>query len=147
MVRVLSAIAVAAVATQAAAFVPASSNGRVGTDLSLTKIQTTKKVISNLDSSNFESSLAEIEPYLLNDAGASIYKKSLRRIGTAATRLGVSVPADYAKDAKATQKRREKQDAFIQQKEAERLEAEAAAAEAEAPAEEVAEPEPEPVEA
>lgn len=106
-----------------------------------------KKSIKSLDASNFEATLKEIEPFLTKDAGSSVYMKSIRRINTAAGMLGVEVPKDYAKEAKATQKKREKQDAFIQQKEAERLEAEAAAAEAEAPAEEVAEPEPEPVEA
>lgn len=60
----------------------------------------------------------------------------------------MEVPADYAKAAKATQKRREKQDVFIQGKEAERLEAEAAAAEAAAAeAEAVEEVAEEPVEA
>ena len=96
----------------------------------MTKITATvKKQIDGLTKDNFSSTLTEIEPFLLNDAGISIYKKSVRRIRTKAKSFGVDVPADYAKAAKATEKRRTKQDEFIQAKEAERLEAEAAAKE------------------
>ena len=89
-----------------------------------------RKMISKLDKDNFSATLSEIEPFLLNEAGSSVYSKSMRRIGVSAAALGVEVPADYAKAAKATQKRREKQDAFIAMKEEERLAAEAEAAEA-----------------
>ena len=85
-----------------------------------------KRQIDGLTKDNFSSTLGEIEPFLLNDAGMTIYKKSLKRIATKAKLLGVEVPADFAKAAKATEKRRTKQDEFIQAKEAERLEAEAA---------------------
>ncbi len=121
------------------AFAP-QVNSRTATALSATKIQDAKKTISVLTKDNFEASLAEVEPFLLNDAGATIYKKSMRRIQTSAKSFGVEVPADFAKEAKATQKRREKQDAFIQQKVAE-------AADAETDEAETAEAEPEPVEA
>lgn len=92
---------------------------------------------------NFSSTLTEIEPFLLNEAGATIYKKSMKRIQRQAKVFGIELPADFAKEAKATEKRRSKQNEFIQAKEAERLEAEAAAeeekaAEAEAPVEEEA---------
>ena len=60
-----------------------------------------------------------------------MYAKSMRRIAVQAKALGVEMPTDYAKDAKATAKRREKQNAFIQMKEEERLAAEASAAEGE----------------
>lgn len=101
-----------------------------------------KKQIDGLTKDNFSSTLSEIEPFLLNDAGITIYKKSLRRISNAAKVLGEEIPADYAKAAKATEKRRTKQDEFIQAKEAERLEAEAEAAanEEESATEEAAEP-------
>lgn len=94
--------------------------------------------------------MTEIEPFLLNEAGITIYKKSIRRISNKAKAFGVDVPSDYAKAAKATEKRRTKQDEFIQAKEAERLEAEAEAAAAEAEAAEAeaeAVEEPESVEA
>merc|ERR1712157_155842 len=91
-------------------------------DLNARKIREVKSIISGLDKDNFLSSIKEVEPYLLNDAGASIYKKSMRRISTAAKSFGVEVPTDYAKAAKATEKKREKQNAFIQQKEEERKE-------------------------
>ena len=94
-----------------------------------------RKSISNLDASNFGATLSEIEPFLLNEAGATVYAKSMRRIAVKANALGVEMPADYAKLAKATEKKRAKQDAFIAQKEEERLAAEAEAADAE-PAEE-----------
>ncbi len=117
---------------QALAFAPSSSGpSRVVTHLSATKLQEVKKTISSLNKDNFSASLAEVEPFLLNEAGITIYKKSIRRISTAAKALGVEVPAEFAKASKATQKRREKQDAFIQQKEAERMEAEASAVEEE----------------
>ena len=142
MVRVLLALALVA---QAIAFSPANTaGGRFGTELSASKYAEVRKTISNLDKDNFSASIAEVEPFLLNEAGVSIYKKSMRRISTTAKHLGVEVPAEYAKAAKATEKRREKQDAFIQQKEAEK--AEAAAAEAEAAAEEAPAEEEAPVE-
>jgi len=40
----------------------------------------------------------------------------MKRIAVKASALGVSVPADYAKDAKCTKKRREKQDAYCKAK-------------------------------
>ena len=117
-------------ASQTLAFTLNTSNVyRSSTDLSMRKIREVKNVISNLNKENFAASIAEVEPYLLNEAGSSIYKKSMRRITTASKSFGVNVPEDYAKAAKCTEKRREKQNAFIQQKEQERMEAEAAAAE------------------
>lgn len=86
--------------------------------------------IDRLTKENFSKTLSEIEPFLLHDAGASIYAKSMRRIERNAKELGVEVPAKFAFEAACTAKRRAKQDEFIQGKEAERLEAEAAAAEA-----------------
>ncbi len=91
-------------------------------------IATVKKQIDGLTKDNFSSTLSEIEPFLLNDAGTTIYNKSMNRISVKAKALGVDVPAGFAKAAKATEKRRAKQDEFIQVKEAARLEAEAAAA-------------------
>ena len=81
-----------------------------------------RKSISNLTAENFSSTLSTIEPFLLNEAGSTIYAKSMKRIGVRAKFLGVEVPADFAKEAKATSKRREKQNAFIQVKEEERYE-------------------------
>ena len=89
-----------------------------------------RKTIDNLTKENFESSLATLEPFLKNEAGATIYAKSMRRLARQAKVLGVELPASYAVDAKATSKKRAKQDAFIQTKEEERLAAEAEAAEA-----------------
>ena len=85
-------------------------------------IGTVRKSISDMTAENFSSTLSTIEPFLLNDAGSTIYAKSMKRINVRAKFLGVEVPANYAKDAKATAKRREKQNAFIQVKEEERYE-------------------------
>lgn len=126
MVRSLLTLALA---TSAVAFAPVNTAGRVGTDLSASKYADVRSTIANLDKDNFSSSLAEIESFLLNDAGASIYKKSMRRISTAAKTLEIEVPAEFAKAAKATLKKREKQDAFIQQKIAEAADAAEAASE------------------
>jgi len=107
------------------------------------EIASVRKSIDNLTEENFSATLASIEPFLLNEAGASFYAKSMRRIARNAKALGVSLPEGYAKEARATLKKREKQDAFIKVKEEERLaaeeearaQAEAAAAEALAAAE------------
>jgi hypothetical protein len=95
-----------------------------------------RKQISRLTKENFSSTLTEIEPFLTTEAGASFYSKSMRRISVQANALGGTVPTDYAKEAKATEKRREKQKVFIEAKIA-AAEAAAAAAkdEEEAPAE------------
>lgn len=139
MVRVLATTFALTLAAQALAFAPSTSGpGRMASELSATKYQEVKKTLGNLSKDNFSATLAEVEPFLLNDAGASIYSKSMRKISTAAKSFGVEVPTDFAKAAKATQKRREKQDAFIQTKEAGRVEAEAAAAEEAAAAAEAA---------
>lgn len=130
MVRVIAATFALTLATQAAAFAPTTAgSARMATDLSATKMQEAKTIISNLTKDNFSESLKTVEPFLLNDAGVTIYKKSLRRIAVSAKSFGVEVPADFAKAAKATEKRRSKQNTFIEGKEAERKEAEAAAAE------------------
>lgn len=129
MVRVIAATFALTLATQAAAFAPTTAgSARMATDLSAT-LQETRTIISNLTKDNFSESLTSVEPFLLNDAGVTIYKKSLRRIAMSAKSFGVEVPADFAKAAKATEKRRSKQNTFIEGKEAERKEAEAAAAE------------------
>ena len=122
------------------AFVPAvpTSHGSATALYSSTAEATTsmnhaavRKLVSNLDASNFSDTLSQIEPYLLNEAGITFYTKTIRRIGAQAKTLGVEVPEKYAFEAKATQKRREKQDAFIQVKIEEAAAAAAEAAEAE----------------
>lgn len=98
-----------------------------------------RKQISSLTNDNFDSTLKEIEPYLTKEAGATFYAKSMKRIAVKANAVGASVPTDYAKEAKATQKRREKQKAFIESK-IEEAAADSGDDEAEAPeAEEAAE--------
>ena len=102
-----------ALLSQSAAFAPATT-GRMETGLaSIGKMQTVRKTIAKIDKSNFSATLSEIEPFLTQEAGASFYKKSMRRIGTKAKVLGVEVPAGYAFEAKANAKRREKQAAYV----------------------------------
>lgn len=110
-------------------------------------MKTVRSMVDNLTKENFAESLATIEPFLLHEAGSSIYAKSMKRIARNAKVLGVEVPEKYAFEADCTASRRAKQDEFIQTKEAERIEAEAAAAEEAAAAaeEEVVEEVPEPV--
>merc|ERR1712165_299963 len=103
--------------------------------------------------------MGDVEPFLLNGAGRTIYQKSMKRITVKAKSIGEELPADFAKAAKTTEKRRMKQDEFIKAKEAERIaaeeeaaaaaaaEAEAAAAAAEEASVEASVEEPEPVEA
>jgi hypothetical protein len=97
-----------------------------------------RKAIGNLTKDNFSATLSTVEPFLLETAGATFYTKSMKRITVKAKALGTEVPAGYAATSKATLKKREKQDAFIQTKEEGKAAAEeeakaeaAAAAEAE----------------
>lgn len=145
-------LALLAVAGSTQAFCPAPPAAFFGssTSLAMVKAETTsgltmqkvRKTISELNSDNFVAKLEEIEPFLLHDAGATMYTKSMQRITVRAKALGVDLPAKYAKEAKATEKKREKQNAFIQTKEEERLAAEAEAAEAAAAAAAAAEEAP-----
>lgn len=97
----------------------------------------TRKAIGTMTKDNFSETLTKVEPFLVNDAGATFYSKSIKRIAVKAKALGTEVPAGYAAASKATLKKREKQDAFIQTKEEGRVaaEEEAKAAEEEAKAE------------
>lgn len=106
------------------------------------KLKDFRKSIASLTAENFSQTLSNIEPFLINDAGPTMYAKSISRIKTRAKMLGAEVPKGYAKDAAATEKKRAKQDAFIKIKEEERMAAEAEASEAAAAAaaEEAAEP-------
>lgn len=90
-----------------------------------------RKQIDQLTADNFDAKLKEIEPFLVSVAGATFYTKCQRRIATRAKLFGKAVPSEFAKEAMATAKRREKQAAFIQTKieEAEASAAEAAAVE------------------
>ena len=136
-----TAILIAATAiTSASAFAPSSGARPTATVLFGTGISSVKDKIAGLTSDNFSSTLSDIEPFLTKEAGASIYKKSIRRINTAAKSLGVDVPAGYAKEAKATEKKREKQDAYCKAKAEEAADADASEdeEEAEPPAEEEA---------
>ncbi|KAL9185754.1 hypothetical protein ACHAXT_003531 [Thalassiosira profunda] len=134
----VSAVLVAATAATASAFAPAATNARSGaTELNIAvagKVAGVRKSISTLTKDNFSSTLTEIEPFLTQEAGRTIYTKSLRRINVQAKALGVEVPAGYAKEAKCTQKRRERQDAYCKAKAEEAEAAAAEAAEAEAAA-------------
>lgn len=132
---------VATAITSASAFAPSSGGAHpTSTVLFGTRISDVKGKIASLTSDNFSSTLSDIEPFLTQEAGASIYKKSIRRINTAAKSLGVDVPAGYAKEAKATEKKREKQDAYCKAKAEEAADADASEEEAEeeTPAEEEA---------
>ena len=116
-----------------------------------------RKAINGMTAANFIETLNKLEPYFLNEAGSTIYVKSMKRISHQAKMNGVEVPAGYAKAAAANAKRVARQNAFIEKKEAERIAREeeeaaaaaaaieaaaaAAAAAAEAPVEEVAAPE------
>lgn len=128
--KFIGAITLAASVASTNAFTTTSTVGRPSLSLAATaSIPATRKQINGLTKENFDSVLKEVEPFLLNEAGASFYAKSMKRIATQASAFGVSVPADFAKDAKATKKRRERQDAFVQTKISEASEGEEAEAE------------------
>ena len=48
------------------------------------ELKTFRKTLKSLSAENFSQTLAEIEPFLVNDAGSSLYSKSMRRISTQA---------------------------------------------------------------
>ena len=107
--------------------------------LSGLRITDVRKAVANVEKDTFAKTLDDLESFLTNEAGSSVYSKSMRRLAVKAKEFDMEIPAGYAKEAKATQKKREKQNAFIQGKEEERMAAEAEAAEAAAaPAEEEA---------
>lgn len=93
-----------------------------------------KQTIKKLTKDNVQESLDKMEPFLTQQAGMTFYQKSMHRLQQQCQKLGVDMPTDYAKEAKCTEKRREKQNAFIATKEEERLAAETEAAEAAAAA-------------
>ena len=142
--KVISAIIIGASIASTSAFVPAITKpSQQSTQLNIVtkgKAAPVRKAISSLTKDNFDATLTEIEPFLTKEAGVTIYNKSMKRIAVKANSLGVSIPDGWAKDAKCTQKRREKQDAYCKAKTEEAAATAAdAAAEAEAPAEEEAE--------
>ena len=98
--------------------------------LSGLRITDVRKAVSTIQKDTFMKTLDDLEPFLTKEAGATIYAKSMKRLAVKAKQFGLEMPEGYALEAKATQKRREKQHAFIQAKEEERLAAEAEAAEA-----------------
>jgi hypothetical protein len=112
--------------------VPATETTRSTSGLTMSQVRT---MIDNLTRDNMDASLATMRDFLVHDAGATMYAKSLRRIARKAKALGATVPEGYAQEAKATQKKRDKQNAFIQTKQ------QAAADEAAAAADEAADAE------
>ncbi len=120
------------------AFVPstkAPTSFRLGV-LTKGKVGPFRKSIAAITKDNFSTTLTEIEPFLTEEAGMSIYTKSMRRILAKAKEFGAEVPETFAKDAKCMEKRRGKQNAYCEAK-AEAAAA-AAAAEVEAKAAEAA---------
>uniref|UniRef100_A0A7S0C0V4 RxLR effector protein n=1 Tax=Proboscia inermis TaxID=420281 RepID=A0A7S0C0V4_9STRA len=98
-----------------------------------------KSALKKLSKENFSETLTTIEPYMLNDAGSTFYRKTMKRLAVQAKHFGTSIPNKYAYDAATTEKARTKQNEFIAKKEEERKQAEeeaaaAAVAEAEAAA-------------
>lgn len=91
----------------------AAAKGDASNDLDMSVV---RKAIMRLDKDNFHETLSMVEPFLLNESGITFYTKSIRRINRSAKALGMEVPADFAKEAKATAKKREKQNAFVQAK-------------------------------
>lgn len=129
-----AALIIAAVAGTANAFVPPQTSPQSSTALYVStkgRCSQVKRSIKTATKDNFSSVLTEIEPFLTNEAGRSIYTKSMRRIKNQAKFFKVDIPAGYAKEAKCTEKRREKQDAYCKAKAEENAPAEEEAAPAE----------------
>ncbi|KAL7514226.1 hypothetical protein ACHAWX_000796 [Stephanocyclus meneghinianus] len=131
-----AAFIIAAFAGTANAFVPpqiatkSSSTSLYSNTATQGRVSQVKSSINKATKDTFASMLTEIEPFLTTEAGNSIYRKSMNRLKAKAKIFGGTLPEGYAKEAKCTEKRREKQNAYCQAKAAEA----AAAAEAEAAA-------------
>jgi uncharacterized membrane protein YqiK len=80
------------------------------------KVAPFRKALSSLTKDNFSNTLSEVESFLTDEAGSTLYVKSMRRIAVKAKALGVAVPENYAKEAKTTTKKRAKQDAYCSAK-------------------------------
>lgn len=136
MARITAVVALA-LAASVNGFAPTTFGVRQSTSLNLSAAEV-RSTIAGISKDNFDDSLKTLEPALL-ESGSSIYRKSMKRIARKAKEVGAAVPEGYALEAKATLKKRTKQNEFIQAKEAERIAAEeeaaAAAAEAEPEAE------------
>jgi hypothetical protein len=120
----------------AAAFAPTfGGTSRSNTALSAaSSMKEVRKMISGMNKDNMSKVLSDVEPFLLNNAGASFYSKSMKRIAVKAKAASADLPTTFAKAAKATTKRREKQDEFVKSKIAAAEEAAAASSESEAEA-------------
>lgn len=97
-----------------------SRSASVSTELNMASVgmrsSGIRTTINQLTAANFSASLAKIEPLLLQDAGITLYRKSMRRIKNKARALGMTMPPEYAREAKATEKRRLKQEEYIKAK-------------------------------
>lgn len=129
MVRfVFAAVAITAVLGCVEGFAPTFGVSKsASTVLCATKAEV-RKDIASITADNFSDTLKKLEPFLTEEAGSTMYAKSMRRIARAGKALNKDVPEGYAKEAKCTEKKRSKQDAFIQTKEEERIAAEEEAA-------------------
>jgi len=96
-------------ATDAPAAEPTPAAPTPPAPLSGLRMKDVRKAVDSLDKDNFSQTLDELESFLTHEAGSSLYAKSMRRLNVRAQALGLEIPADYAKEAKATQKKREKQ--------------------------------------
>jgi hypothetical protein len=76
----------------------------------------------------FDEMVKTIEPFLMNEAGVTMRKKTLTKLSAHAKIFGKTLPVDYTLDAAAATKKRAKQAAFIAMKEEQRIAAEARAA-------------------
>lgn len=84
--------------------------------LGLSPIANVRRAIDRVAKENFATVTKEVEPFLSAEAGTTFYAKSMKRLSHKAKAFGMDMPKTYAQDAKATEKRRMKQDAFIKSK-------------------------------
>lgn len=82
----------------------------------LSPIANVRRAIDRANKDNFATVAKEVEAFLLVESGTTFYNKSMKRLSHKAKAFGIDLPTTYAKAAKATEKRRTKQDAFIQSK-------------------------------
>jgi hypothetical protein len=85
------------------------------------------RMMKNASAETFDDIVKTIEPFLIDEAGTTMLKKTTSRLTAKAKLFGKTLPDGYATGAAATSKRSAKQDAFIATKEEARIAAEAQA--------------------
>jgi hypothetical protein len=79
-------------------------------------MKTVHRMMRNVSAATFDATAKTIEPFLVNDAGSTMFQNTMSRLSAKAKLFGKTLPEGYASGAVAAAKRSAKQDAFIAKK-------------------------------